>query len=45
MYRIPHIESSPQCTFTNTVPMGPIVAPAARKRIMWLERLVDEARA
>ena len=31
MYRIPKIDFSTSCVFTNTAPMGPIAAPAARK--------------
>src|SRR5712691_10617844 len=43
MYRIPHIESSAQCLFTNTVPMGPYRGAGRPEANYVLERLVDEA--
>jgi carbon-monoxide dehydrogenase large subunit len=43
MYRIPHIESSAQCTFTNTVPMGPYRGAGRPEANYVLERLVEEA--
>ena len=43
MYRIPHIESSAKCLFTNTVPMGPYRGAGRPEANYVLERLVDEA--
>jgi aerobic carbon-monoxide dehydrogenase large subunit len=43
MYRIPHIESSAKCAFTNTVPIGPYRGAGRPEANYVLERLVDEA--
>jgi len=43
MYRIPHIEVTTKCLFTNTVPMGPYRGAGRPEANYVLERLVDEA--
>jgi carbon-monoxide dehydrogenase large subunit len=43
MYRIPHIEVSVKCLFTNTVPLGPYRGAGRPEANYVLERLVDEA--
>lgn len=43
MYRIPYIESAAQCSFTNTVPMGPYRGAGRPEANYVLERLVEEA--
>ena len=43
MYRIPHIDVSVRCVFTNTLPLGPYRGAGRPEANYVLERLVDEA--
>jgi carbon-monoxide dehydrogenase large subunit len=43
MYRIPRVDISTRCVFTNTVPLGPYRGAGRPEANYVLERLVDEA--
>ena len=43
MYRIPRIDASTRCVYTNTIPTGPYRGAGRPEANYLLERLVDEA--